>query len=292
MPDSELVQRISLFAVIFSLCTGVLFLRQSLRTNPWFVAVVLIICSISGVSIFSLPYTKSFQTAEVEGITSANSLPAKSAAQVVNDLDRAPDRPQVVYDDPSQQKVTAAESSPAATASSADQSNPAAEPNKTPANVRVVVHPDLRTGQLQAFVIRPITVPTVEESGKPSTLQVEIHNPGECKKHEDIYVYGPSLPRPAGSGGVSNPVFLFPKQDSTITWAGGFEGIVPVCFVVDQSGNPTNIEVLHDPPEHIAGHLIERISAWRYRPAMLTQNYLDQNPQPVRILMESDFTFR
>src|SRR3984885_7004253 len=150
MPDSELVQRISLFAVIFSLCTGVLFLRQSLRTNPWFVAVVLIICSISGVSIFSLPYTKSFQTAEVEGITSANSLPAKSAAQVVNDLDRAPDRPQVVYDDPSQQKLPARESSPPATASSAGQGNPAREPKKTPAKCRVVVQSCLGDGQVQA----------------------------------------------------------------------------------------------------------------------------------------------
>jgi hypothetical protein len=129
-----------------------------------------------------------------------------------------------------------------------------------------------------------------------STLQAEVTDPHICEKPDGAYFanWGPEIPRPAGSGGYSNPEYLFDArhQDNKINWANGFKGKVPVCFIVNEHGDPIDIRFAQSPGEEIERHLIQRVTGWRYKPAMLKQNWLDDNPQPVRVQMAFDFIFQ
>ena len=89
------------------------------------------------------------------------------------------------------------------------------------------------------------------------------------------------------------PGIFIPRahEDNTINWAGGFKGTVPVCFVVDDKGNPANIQFLHSPGQEIEKHITERISGWRYKPGTLTQNYLD-SPHPISVEVAFDSVFQ
>lgn len=128
-----------------------------------------------------------------------------------------------------------------------------------------------------------------------SQLVIRDSDPHICNKPEDAYYEqrGPARPAPAGSGGMSNPQFLFDThhEDNTINWAQGFQGTVPVCFVVDDKGDPTKIEFLHSPGEEIEKRITERISGWRYKPGTMTQNYLD-DPHPISVEVAFDFVFQ
>jgi hypothetical protein len=136
----------------------------------------------------------------------------------------------------------------------------------------------------------------VETAETISTLEVEDGDPHICDKPDGAYYahHGPAVPQPAGSGGYSNPEFLFDTkhQDDKINWAKGFKGTVPVCFIVNERGNPIDIRLVQSPGGELEKHIVERINGWRYRPAMLSKNWVDDSPQPIRIQMASDFIFK
>lgn len=129
-----------------------------------------------------------------------------------------------------------------------------------------------------------------------SQLQVRAVDPHICEKPNDVYFgnWGPARPAPAGSGQLRNPEFLFDTRhedkETTINWANGFTGTVPVCFTIDDQGNPDNIRFPQSPGAEIEDHVRTKISGWRYRPGTITQNYLD-TPHPISVELAMDFIF-
>ncbi len=130
-----------------------------------------------------------------------------------------------------------------------------------------------------------------------STLDVHPADPHTCEKPDAAYYanWGPERPAPAGSGQLRDPQFLFDvrheENETTINWAAGFRGTVPVCFVVDANGDPADIRFPQSPGTDLEEHIKAKIGGWRYKPGTITQSWLDQ-PHPIAVQIAFDFVFR
>jgi len=128
-------------------------------------------------------------------------------------------------------------------------------------------------------------------------LQTQQIDPHTCEKPDDAYYgrWGPEVVGPAGSGEMRNPEFLFDarheERETTINWANGFRGKVPVCFVVDDKGNPTDLQFVQSPGVALEQKLRAKISGWRYKPGTVTQNWRD-TPHPISVQIAFEFVFQ
>ncbi len=130
-----------------------------------------------------------------------------------------------------------------------------------------------------------------------SRLEMRAIDPHTCEKPDDTYYgrWGPERAAPAGSGQLTNPEFLFDtrheEDETTINWANGFRGTVPVCFVVDDKGNPSDIRFLQSPGGALEERVKAKINGWRYRPGTITQSFRDV-PHPIPVQIGFEFVFK
>jgi hypothetical protein len=104
------------------------------------------------------------------------------------------------------------------------------------------------------------------EIRKLSNLRVNITNERACDKTSDEHY--------PHSNDVHDATFLFDSRHedisfgtrTTINWAEGFVGTVPVCFVIDEKGMPQDITFIHSPGDHIQTRITEFISGLRFQP--------------------------
>lgn len=127
---------------------------------------------------------------------------------------------------------------------------------------------------------------------KLSRINIRAADPHICTKPDDAYYanHGMAVPQPAGSGEQHNPTFLFDSrhEDDKVAWAGDFKGTVPVCFLVDTKGNPTNISLYQSPGPELEEHIKTIIGGFRYKPGTVTKSYRDRDPQPIAVQMAVD----
>lgn len=114
-------------------------------------------------------------------------------------------------------------------------------------------------------------------------------DPHICEKPDDAYYahYGPAVPHPAGYQDYSDPKFLFDTRhnDQVVNWTNGFTGTVPVCFIVNEAGNPDDIRFVQSPGKDMEDHMRTQISGWRYEPGRYDNN-------PIRVQLAFNFVFR
>jgi len=112
-----------------------------------------------------------------------------------------------------------------------------------------------------------------------STLNIQEGDSHICEKPDDAHYLNWHI--------YAAPKFLFDvhNQDDKITWANGFKGTVPVCFLVDDKGDVKNITLIKSPGEDLEKHIRERILGWRYQAGMWED-------QPVKTQMMMNFNFR
>ncbi len=122
-----------------------------------------------------------------------------------------------------------------------------------------------------------------------SHVTTEEADPHICEKPDDSYYahYGPAVPHPAGYQDYSNPNFLFDTrhEDQVVNWTNGFTGTVPVCFIVNEQGNPEDIRFVQSPGKDIEDHIRKQLSGWRYEPG----RYDDK---PIRVQLAFKLIFR
>lgn len=129
-----------------------------------------------------------------------------------------------------------------------------------------------------------------------SRLQIRGEDPHICQKSNDVYYahWGSQGPVPPASPQYSNPEFLFDAhhEDSTINWAGGFTGTVPVCFVINEQGIPEDVRFPQPPDDNIQEHIKARIAGWRYSPGTSIQGWWDKNRKPIKVQIAFSFVFQ
>lgn len=59
---------------------------------------------------------------------------------------------------------------------------------------------------------------------------------------------------------------------------------MPICFIVDKQGNPTNIYLLQPPGKDLEAHILEEVRASHYKPGM-------QKNKPDRVEFMFNFVF-
>jgi hypothetical protein len=130
-----------------------------------------------------------------------------------------------------------------------------------------------------------------------SSLDIRATDPHTCEKPDEAHYsnWGPERPAPAGSGQLRNPEFLFDirheEKETTINWANGFRGTLPVCFVVDDKGSPTEVRFPQSPGAAIEERVKTKIAGWRYKPGTVTQNWRG-DPHPISVQLAFDFVFK
>jgi hypothetical protein len=121
-----------------------------------------------------------------------------------------------------------------------------------------------------------------------TNIRVDETDPHICEKPDDAYYahHGPAVPHPAGYQDYSNPRFLFDTKhrDNIVNWANGFKGTVPVCFIVDEKGNPADIRFPQSPGKELEDNIRDNILSMRYSPGTYGQG-------PIRIQMAFNILF-
>ncbi len=131
---------------------------------------------------------------------------------------------------------------------------------------------------------KPATSETQAAMKPLGTLQVADGDSHHCDKPNDAEYYG--------THAFSLPRFLFDDNHNDfsgssrrINWGNGFQGTVPVCFVVDEKGLPTNIHLLQPLSDAtLEKHIQDVVAGWRYQAAMV-------NGAPIKVQMLSNFMF-
>lgn len=127
---------------------------------------------------------------------------------------------------------------------------------------------------------------------KLSHLSIRNDDPHLCDKPDDAYYANLGLSFSAGAGSGQPPRFLFNVRhdDDTINWANGFKGDVPVCLIIDEKGNTTNVRFPQSPGTEIEDRIKDRISAWRYKPGYI--RFYDNTERAVKCQLAFEFSFR
>ena len=127
----------------------------------------------------------------------------------------------------------------------------------------------------------------------PQISQLSIHHtdPHICDKPAEAYYAETGLLFKGGEQGGEPPEFLFDDFhfDGKITWANGFKGKLPVCFLVDEKGNPGNVQFPQSPGREIEEHIKMILMAWHFKGGYLKFTY--DPPRPVPCEMAEMFTF-
>jgi hypothetical protein len=127
------------------------------------------------------------------------------------------------------------------------------------------------------------SVPFQPALPKLTQLDIRGDNPHYCDRSRD------AIKDTMGVTGIYEPKFSFSDthEGNTITWANGFTGTVPVCFVVDELGTPADIYFIQSPPEYIEKHILSIMRGWHFKPGMQVR----QN-RAVRVQLMNNFIFR
>jgi hypothetical protein len=139
---------------------------------------------------------------------------------------------------------------------------------------------------------QPAQTPDRSEPALPELTQVIGSNGSTayCDRSTDAYK------EVGGVTGITPPTFLFSDSGNSdkVTWANGFKGTVPVCFVIDEHGKTDNIYFLQTVPKNIEDHLRTEINGWHYNAGIDVRpgdNHQRKN-LPVRVQRMVNFTFR
>lgn len=127
----------------------------------------------------------------------------------------------------------------------------------------------------------------------PQVSQLTIHHtdPHICEKPAEAYYAETGLLFRGGEQGGEPPEFLFDDLhfDGKITWANGFKGKLPVCLLVDEKGNPRNVQFPQSPGREIEERIKMILMAWHFKGGYLKFNY--DPPRPVPCEIAEMFTF-
>jgi hypothetical protein len=126
----------------------------------------------------------------------------------------------------------------------------------------------------------------------PKLTEVDVRgdDPHYCDRfndaHKDV----------GGVTGIIPPKFLFSDSGDSnkVTWANGFKGTVPACYVIDEHGKTDNIYFLQPIPKDLEEHLRTELNGWHFNPGMdvqLDANHQRKN-QPTRVQRMVNFIFR
>jgi hypothetical protein len=101
-----------------------------------------------------------------------------------------------------------------------------------------------------------------------SALQVYPGDAHSCDKPDDVAYGNHQWEYPKFLFDIHNNGFS--NSDTQINWAGGFRGKVPVCFIVDEKGNPTAVHPIQplNKPE-LERRINEVVSGWRYQAGII-----------------------
>ena len=114
-----------------------------------------------------------------------------------------------------------------------------------------------------------------------------------CDKSPDIYYQQLNYFTNLSGGGQALPAkFLSDDlhEDNTVSWANGFKGRVPVCYVIDENGNTRDVQFPHPPDPEMQEHMKRRVLAWHYQPAYVDQ-YNSKDHEMHKIAVETEATF-
>jgi hypothetical protein len=161
--------------------------------------------------------------------------------------------------------------------------------------IRQEPQPQMKGTNLNLPSVRPRdeikTLPPVNI--KLTHLSISNEDSHLCSKPDDAY-YG-QIGRLFENARGYPPKFLFDTlhEDSTVNWADGFKGIVPVCFIVDDEGNVKDIRFPQPPEEVLQAQIRRRILGWRFQPGYLMYMSTDSNERKaVKIQLAYDFGFQ
>jgi hypothetical protein len=138
-------------------------------------------------------------------------------------------------------------------------------------------------------VVSPVGGQSPSSDKNLTDVDVRTTDPRLCDKPDDAYYahYGRAIPHPAGYSDYSDPKFLFDArhEGNRVDWADGFKGTVPVCFIVDEKGMPTDITLPQSPGEELEKHIITGIGGMRFSPG-------EYQNGAIRVLMRYELVFK
>lgn len=153
--------------------------------------------------------------------------------------------------------------------------------NSLQSNIQRTQIPLTQTNQTSSFVAK---IPVLTK------ISVQDTDPHICNKSDDAVYYAHSRyaanERRGEVEGYQDPKFLFDasREGNTVNWANGFKGTVPVCFIVDEQGNVTDLHFFQSPGDDLEGHINKAVGSMKFSPGTY-------NRDPVKVQMAYNLVF-